>query len=74
MGTLSMVVFVAKIVILPLCLLLGSYFLPSIVARIRHKHDFTKILLINIFLGWLSPAWIYICICAFLDNPGPVAA
>lgn len=53
----------------PLLMSFVTYFLPSIVGLFRKKHDKVRIILINLFAGWFSPAWIYICVCAFLDNP-----
>ncbi len=55
---------------IPITALISSYFMPTIVAAVRKKSDFLTISLLNVFLGWIPPIWIYTCVCAFLDNPG----
>jgi hypothetical protein len=37
---------------------LGIYFLPTIIAIVRHARDLVGIILINIFLGWTFVGWI----------------
>jgi Superinfection immunity protein len=34
------------------------YFLPTIVALVRHKRNVVSILLLNLFLGWTLIGWI----------------
>ena len=34
------------------------YFLPTIVALVRHKQNVVSILLLNLFLGWTLIGWI----------------
>lgn len=34
------------------------YFLPSIIALARNKHNIVTILLLNFFLGWTAIGWI----------------
>lgn len=34
------------------------YFLPSIIALARSKHDLTAIVLLNFFLGWTMIGWV----------------
>jgi len=34
------------------------YFLPTIVALVRQRHDTVSILLLNLFLGWSVVGWI----------------
>lgn len=58
---------------LPMIFSFLTFFLPSIVGLFRKKQDKLRIILINLFAGWFTPAWIYICVCAFLDNPSPDA-
>jgi len=35
----------------------GLYFLPAIIAAVRHTHNSTAILLLNLFLGWTMVGW-----------------
>lgn len=75
METVLGILVLVLLVGLPLLLGFLTYFLPAIVGGLRKKHDFVRILLLNLFFGWVTPAWIYVCVCAFLDNPqiGPQA-
>ena len=34
------------------------YFLPTIVALVRHKRNVVSIMLLNLFLGWTLIGWI----------------
>jgi hypothetical protein len=34
------------------------YFLPSIIAVVRHHHQVGSIILINVFLGWTFLGWV----------------
>ena len=34
------------------------YFLPTVVALVRHKRNTVSILLLNLFLGWTLIGWI----------------
>ncbi len=43
--------------IVGVALLIGGYFLPSIIAKSRKHHQYDPILLINIFLGWTLLGW-----------------
>ena len=36
----------------------GFYFLPSIVAGVRHVPNFGSVLVVNIFLGWTLIGWV----------------
>jgi Superinfection immunity protein len=46
------------------------YFLPTIVALVRHKRNVVSILLLNLFLGWTLVGWIIALVWAStLDTP-----
>ena len=46
------------------------YFLPTIVALVRHKRNVVSILLLNLFLGWTLVGWIIALVWAStLDAP-----
>lgn len=47
----------------------GLYFLPAIIAAVRHTHNSTGILLLNIFLGWTLIGWIIALIMALGSAP-----
>ncbi len=44
------------------------YFLPTIVALLREKHDTVSIFLLNFFLGWSLIGWIVALIWAFKND------
>lgn len=48
---------------------IGLYFLPAIVAAVRHTHNSTAILLLNIFLGWTGIGWLIVFIMALCSEP-----
>ncbi|HEV2117065.1 MAG TPA: superinfection immunity protein [Terriglobales bacterium] len=49
------------------------YFLPTIVALVRHKRNTLSILLLNLFLGWTLVGWIIALVWAStVDVPAPV--
>lgn len=49
------------------------YFLPSIIALARNKHNIVTILLLNFFLGWTAIGWIIALVMAVKnDVPQPV--
>jgi len=37
---------------------LSLYFLPTIIAALKHKPNLTNIALLNIFLGWSIIGWV----------------
>lgn len=39
-------------------LVLGIYFAPSIVAKVRKQKDIMSIFLLNLFLGWSLIGWV----------------
>jgi len=45
------------------------YFLPAIIAAVRHTHNATGILLLNIFLGWTVVGWFIALIMALCSMP-----
>jgi len=48
---------------------IGLYFLPAIIAAVRHTHNSTAILLINIFLGWTFVGWVVALVMALCSAP-----
>ncbi|HEX4032755.1 MAG TPA: superinfection immunity protein [Terracidiphilus sp.] len=53
------------------CLLfgVGLYFLPAIIAAVRHTHNSGGILLLNIFFGWTLIGWVIALVMAFSSTP-----
>jgi hypothetical protein len=47
----------------------GLYFLPAIIAAVRHTHNSTGILLLNIFLGWTLIGWVVALVMALGSAP-----
>jgi len=45
------------------------YFLPAIIAALRHTHNATGILLVNIFLGWTVVGWVVALFMALFSMP-----
>ncbi len=45
------------------------YFLPAIVAAVRHTHNSTAVLLLNIFLGWTVIGWVVALLMAIFSMP-----
>ena len=45
------------------------YFLPAIIAAVRHTHNATGILLLNIFLGWTVIGWVVALLMALCSMP-----
>lgn len=49
------------------------YFLPTIIALVRHKRNTVSILLLNLFLGWTFIGWIIALVWASaVDTPAVV--
>jgi len=48
---------------------LALYFVPAIVAALRHTHNATAILLVNIFFGWTGIGWFVALIMAICSAP-----
>lgn len=48
----------ALIVLLTLIVLLGAYFVPTIVAFSRRHHNRFAILALDVFLGWTLLGWV----------------
>jgi hypothetical protein len=49
------------------------YFLPTIVALVRHKRNVVSVLLLNLFLGWTLIGWIIALVWAStVDVPAAV--
>jgi hypothetical protein len=55
-----------------LIFVIGLYFLPAIIAAVRHTHNATAILLIDIFLGWMVVGWAVAMLMAITSAPGYV--
>jgi hypothetical protein len=55
-----------------LILAIGLYFLPAIIAALRHTHNSTGILLLNIFFGWTVIAWFVALMMAICSAPSYV--
>lgn len=45
------------------------YFLPAIIAAVRHTHNSGGILLLNIFLGWTVVGWFVALMMAMFSTP-----
>jgi hypothetical protein len=48
---------------------IALYFLPAIVAAVRHTHNSTTILLLNFFLGWTVIGWFFALMMAICSAP-----
>jgi len=46
----------------------GLYFLPAIIAAVRHTHNATGILLLNLFLGWTMVGWFVALLMAIFSR------
>lgn len=48
--------------------LIGVYFLPTIVANYRKKKNYNAIMLVNIFLGWTFLGWVIALVWATMHD------
>lgn len=48
---------------------IGLYFLPAIIAAVRHTHNSTAILLLNVFLGWTIVGWFVALLMSICSAP-----
>jgi hypothetical protein len=48
---------------------IGLYFLPAIIAAVRHTHNATGILVLNLFLGWTGVGWFVALLLAIFSAP-----
>jgi hypothetical protein len=48
----------------------GGYFLPAIIAVIRHHDNTTAIVLLNLFLGWTLIGWVAELVWSVTGNTG----
>jgi Superinfection immunity protein len=48
---------------------IGLYFLPSIIAAVRHTHNAAGIVLLNLFLGWTFVGWVVALLLAICSAP-----
>ena len=46
------------VILLAILVAIGIYFLPTIIARVRHKRNFGAIFALNLFLGWSLVGWV----------------
>lgn len=55
-------------------MILAVYFLPAIIAKVRHHSNTMPILLLNVFLGWTILGWLGALIwCATAQATPPKA-
>jgi hypothetical protein len=52
-----------------LIFVIGLYLAPAIVAEVRHTHNPTAILLLNIFSGWTVIGWFVALVMAICSAP-----
>ncbi len=48
---------------------IGFYFLPAIIAALRHTHNAAGIVLLNVFLGWTCVGWFVALLLALCSAP-----
>lgn len=62
--------------VIAVVLVVFAYFFPSLVAGVRHHHNATAILVLNIFLGWTVLGWIVALVwsCTAVAKPAKAAA
>jgi hypothetical protein len=48
---------------------IGLYFLPAIIAAVRHTHNSLGILFLNLFLGWTFIGWVVALMMAIFSLP-----
>lgn len=56
-----------------LVIIIGLYFVPTIVAAIRHVPNVGSVIVINTLLGWSIIGWIIALAMAARSSPQPVA-
>ncbi len=56
-----------------LAVIVGAYFLPSIVAKSRKKVNTGSIFVLNLFLGWTLLGWVVALVWAVAKDNGPTA-
>lgn len=49
--------------------MLAIHFLPTIIAAVRHAHNFVWIFLVNLFLSWTVLGWILALVWALSARP-----
>ncbi len=50
-------------------IILGIYFLPTIVAGFRKHHNMGPLVVVNVFLGWTLVGWVVALAMAFSKPP-----
>jgi hypothetical protein len=58
MDSVLEIVFVGFLVMIALALMLGFYFLPTIIAAAMHNYHLLPIFLLNLFAGWTGFGWL----------------
>jgi uncharacterized membrane protein len=53
-------------------ILVGLYFLPTIIAFNRNRHNKTAIFVLNLFLGWTVLGWVVSMVWAVSSSQPPV--
>jgi hypothetical protein len=48
---------------------IGLYFLPTIIAAVRHTHNAVGVTLLNVFLGWTGIGWFAALLLAICSAP-----
>jgi Superinfection immunity protein len=47
----------------------GLYFLPAIIAAVRHTHNVAAILILNLLVGWTGIGWLVVLVMALVSRP-----
>lgn len=50
---------------------LGSYFLPSVIAYLRKKENLASIIVLNAFFGWSLIGWVIALVWALAKDQQP---
>jgi hypothetical protein len=51
---------------------IGFYFLPAIIAAVRHTHNAAAILILNLLVGWTGIGWLVVFLMALFSEPSCV--
>ena len=52
--------------------MLFLYFVPTLVAVLRHKHNLPAIAVLNVFGGWTAVGWVVALVWAVTKDPQEV--
>lgn len=61
----------ALLALILVALVVGAYFLPTIVGIVRKVPNIGSVVVINFFLGWTLVGWVVSLAMAFRSAPGP---